>query len=118
MKTATVLLCLAAAAFIGCATDSAGDRNKIEPDPSVQRTLQVGDTSSLWVVSRTVVLANGRTATEKRYTSFRLNSADPSVALVVEGQFLVGLKPGETKVVIEDEDSNLKSDSIAVTVTP
>src|SRR5690606_16077565 len=102
MAKATLFIGLAAAAIIGCAMDSAGDRDKIVADASVQRSLRVGDTSSLWVVSRTVVQANGRTYTEKPYTSFRLNSSDPDVALVVNGQFLVGMKEGVSQVIVED----------------
>lgn len=109
---------LAAAALIGCATDSAADREKIEADASVQRTIQVGDTSSLWVVSRTTVQPNGRTVSDKNYTSFRLNSSDPAVALVIRGQFLVGMKAGESQVTVEDENSNLESDPVTITVVP
>lgn len=110
------LALVSALAFTACATDSPPRKDKIEA-VSPQTSLTVGDTSSHWVVSRTIILANGSVDTKEPYTSFVLSSSEPTVASVVSGQFLTGLKAGTTQVTVHDEDSKLVSEPVTVVVT-
>lgn len=107
---------ISALAFMACTTDVPPKKDKIEP-VSPQTSLSVGDTSSHWVASKTVLLPNGSIDTRVPYTAFELSSSDPTVASVVAGQFLLGLKAGQTQVKVHDENSNLVSDPVTVVVT-
>ena len=101
----------------GCATETQTDRNKLEFG-SNGASLQVGDTSGLWKVSRTIIEANGRESKVETYTYFHLVSSDTTVASVLRNQQLVGRSPGEVSVNAVDDKSALKTEtSIKVTVT-
>jgi hypothetical protein len=101
----------------GCATETQTDRNKLEFG-SNSSALQVGDTSGLWKVSRTIIEANGRENKDDTYTFFHLVSSDTTVASVIRNQQLVGRKPGEVSVKALDDKSKLETEtSIKVTVT-
>lgn len=100
----------------GCATETQTDRNKLEFG-SNGTTLQVGDTSDIWKVSRTIIQTNGRESKEN-YTFFHLVSSDTMVASVIRNQQLVGRAPGEVSVKALDDKSALETEtSIKVTVT-
>ena len=102
----------------GCATETQNDRNKLEFGSNETR-LQVGDTSGLWKVSRTIIQPNGREAKDETYLYFHLVSSDTTVASVIRNQQLVGRKPGTVTVKALDDKSNLETEtSIEVTVTP
>jgi hypothetical protein len=100
----------------GCATETQTDRNKLEFG-SNGTSLQVGDTSDIWKVSRTLIQTNGRESKEN-YTFFHLVSSDTTVASVIRNQQLVGRAPGEVSVKALDDKSKLETEtSIKVTVT-
>ena len=103
----------------GCATETQTDRNKLEFGPGSNSTsLQVGDTTGLWKVSRTIIETNGREKKDETYTFFHLVSSDTTVASVLRNQQLVGRKPGEVSVKALDDKSTLETEtSIKVTVT-
>ncbi|HKP96833.1 MAG TPA: hypothetical protein VJ385_13830 [Fibrobacteria bacterium] len=115
-----ILRALAAGAIgwglFACATDST-DAPKLEIESPGDLSLAVGDTSVLWVVSKTFQDPNGRTTTTKPYTFFTLASSDPGVAKVIRSQQIVGVKAGTAKVVAKDDKSGLVTDSATVTVT-
>jgi hypothetical protein len=101
----------------GCATETQTDRNKLEFG-SNSTNLQVGDTSGLWKVSRTIIEPNGRESKDDTYTFFHLVSSDTTIASVIRNQQLVGRKPGEVSVKALDDKSTLETEtSIKVTVT-
>lgn len=100
----------------GCATEPQKDRNKLEFG-SNSTSLQVGDTSDLWKVSRTIIESNGR-EDKKEYTYFHLVSSDTTVASVIRNQQLVGRAPGEVSITALDDKTTLKTETaIKVTVT-
>lgn len=120
-RHALLAVCLLAslAAVSGCGTDphSKGDSLDIESSP-LPSPFRVGDTSSFWIISKTVILATGRTDKTADYSSYRLVSSDTTVVGVFEGKRLVGRKAGSADVKALDDKSNLVSQSsVKVTVS-
>lgn len=101
--------------IFGCATES-NDPTRMEIVTPGDISLAVGDTSALWVVSKTYVDATGRTVTLKPYTSFSLISSDSTVAKVIRNQQIVGMAEGTATVSAHDDNSSLESET-AATVT-
>lgn len=100
----------------GCATEPQTDRNKLEFG-SNSTSLQVGDTSDLWKVSRTIIRSDGREEKEN-YTFFHLVSSDTTVASVIRNKQLVGRAAGEVSITAFDDKTTLKTETaIKVTVT-
>jgi hypothetical protein len=117
MGMAMVMATGAGLALSGCATETQSGRDKLEFG-SNSATLQVGDTSEQWKVSRTIILPNGREEKDGTYTFFHLVSSDTNVASVIRNQQLVGKTPGEVSVKALDDKSKLETEtSIKVTVT-
>jgi hypothetical protein len=103
--------------LVGCATESKQGKDRIEFGTN-KATLQVGDTSGLWTVSKTLIEPNGRESTTDPYTFFQLESSDTTVASVILKKQLVAKKAGETQITARDEKSALKTENaITVTVT-
>ncbi|MDB5048059.1 MAG: hypothetical protein JWO30_1130 [Fibrobacteres bacterium] len=104
--------------LIGCATDPSKDPTKLEFVSTGNSTLAVGETSPLWVVSKTFVeLGTGKTITTNPYTSFTLVSSDTNVAAVINHQQLIAKKTGSTEVTaFDDKDTKLTTD-IAAKIT-
>lgn len=104
------------AGLVACTTEQ-NDPTKLEFVSTGKATLTVGDTSDLWVLSKTYVDATGRTVTLKPYTYFTLKSSDPNIAFVVHNQQMVALKPGTVNVTASDDKSSLVTEySAAITV--
>jgi hypothetical protein len=104
--------------LIGCATDPPSDPTKLEFVSTGKAILAVGETSPLWVVSKTFVeLGTGRTVTTKPYTSFTLVSSDTNVAAVVNHQQLIARKTGSTEVIAVDDNDTKLTTEIAAKVT-
>ncbi|MBW8889059.1 MAG: hypothetical protein JF616_15000 [Fibrobacteres bacterium] len=105
-------------ALAGCGTEpQKGDSLDIESSP-LPAPFRVGDTSSFWIVSKTVILANGKTSKTADYSAYRLVSSDTTVVGVFEDKRLVGRKAGTAEVKATDTKSNLVSQtSVNVTVT-
>jgi hypothetical protein len=105
--------------MLGCGTDphAKGDTLDIEASP-LPSAFRVGDTSSFWTISKTVILANGRPDRNPDYFSYRLASSDTNVVGIVEDKRLVGRKEGSAEVKAIDTKSNLVSQtSVTVTVS-
>jgi hypothetical protein len=101
----------------GCTTETPPVRDKLEFGSNIT-DLQVGDTTDIWKVSRTIIQPNGRESKDETYTYFHLVSSDTTVASVIRNQQLVGRKPGEVSVKAFDDKSTLVSENaIKVTVT-
>ena len=104
-------------ALTGCGTEAQkGDTLDIESSP-LPSSFRVGDTSSFWIISKTVILANGQTSKTADYSSYRLVSSDTTVVGVFEDKRLVGRKAGTAEVKALDNKSSLVSQtSVNVTV--
>ena len=104
-------------ALTGCGTETQkGDSLDIESSPMAS-PFHVGDTSSFWIVSKTVILANGQTSKTADYSAYRLVSSDTTVVGVFEDKRLVGRKAGTAEVKALDNKSSLSSQtSFTVTV--
>lgn len=103
-------------ALTACGTDpQKGDTLDIESSP-LPSAFHVGDTSSFWIVSKTVILANGKTDKTADYSYYSLASSDTTVVGVFEGKRLVGRKAGSAVVKAVDDKSKLESQT-PVTVT-
>jgi hypothetical protein len=104
-------------ALMGCGTDpQKGDTLDIESSP-LPSPFRVNDTSSFWIVSKTVILANGQSNKTADYSAYQLVSSDTTVVGVFEDKRLVGRKPGTAVVKATDNKSNLVSQtSVNVTV--
>ena len=113
-----VLLPTLSAAILGCGTETQkGDSLDIERSP-LPTPFHIGDTSSFWTISKTVIQADGRSNVTGDYSSYRLVSSDTTVVGVFEEMRLVGRKAGSAEVTARDNKSNLVSQtSVTVNVT-
>ena len=97
MKMRNRLVLLAAfAALSGCGTDphSNGSTLDLETVPTLS-SFHVGDTSGFWLVSKTEVLATGRSQTTDNYPTFHLVSSDTTVVgILQDGRRITALKEG------------------------
>lgn len=119
MKKRILTIAALGALLAGCAVDTEKATNKLEHVSKAPSDFKVGDTTGLWVVSRTIVEANGRSFTDNPYDSFYLVSSDTTVASVIKAKQLVAKKAGETIITARDEKTNLKTeDAVTVTVLP
>jgi hypothetical protein len=116
MKKRILTIAALGAILAGCGVDPEKATNKLEHVSKAPADFNVGDTTGLWVVSRTIVELNGRTTTDDSYDSFYLVSSDTTVATVIRAKQLVAKKAGETSITARDEKSALKTET-AVTVT-
>jgi hypothetical protein len=124
MKMRNRLVLLAAFAFAalsGCGTDphSNGSTLDLETVPTLS-SFHVGDTSGFWIVSKTEVLATGRSQTTDNYPTFHLVSSDTTVVgILQDGRRITALKEGSAEVKALDNKSDLVSQtSVKVTVLP
>ncbi|MDQ3003570.1 MAG: hypothetical protein M3Y08_20220 [Fibrobacterota bacterium] len=118
-KTMLLTIATLGAILAGCAVDTEKASNKLEFVSKAPTDFKVGDTSGLWVVSRTIIEANGRSFTDNPYGTFYLVSSDTNVASVIRAKQLVAKKAGETTITARDEKSTLKTETaVAVTVLP
>lgn len=116
MKTRFLTIAAMSTIIVGCGVDPEKATNKLEFVSKAPADFKVGDTSGLWVVSRTIIEANGRSIPDKTYDSFYLVSSDTNVASVIRAKHLVAKTAGETTITARDEKSTLKTET-AVTVT-
>ena len=103
--------------LIGCSTDPATDPTKLEFVSIGKSTLAIGETSPLWVVSKTFLDANGKTITTNPYTSFTLVSSDTNVAAVINHKQLIAKKEGSTEVTAFDDKRPALTTELATKVT-
>lgn len=121
-KRLALLAAFALASFFGCGTEP--DKNTTTLDIETVPTLSafhVGDTSGFWIVSKTEVLATGRSQKTDNYPSFHLVSSDTTVVgIVQDGQRITALKEGTADVqAVDNKDKQLVSQSsVKVTVLP
>jgi hypothetical protein len=110
------------AALIGCGTEpqSKGSTLDLETVPTLS-SFHVGDTSGFWIVSKTEVLATGRSETTDNYPTFHLVSSDTTVVgIVQDGRRITALKEGTADVkAVDNKDKTVVSQSsVTVTVLP
>lgn len=119
MRKRPILAAFALAAFIGCGTDphTNGSTLDIETVPTLS-SFHVGDTSGFWIVSKTEVLATGRSQKTDNYPTFHLVSSDTTmVGIVQDGRRVTARKEGSAEVKAVDDKSDLVSQSsVKVTV--
>jgi hypothetical protein len=106
-------------AFAGCDGETPPLKDgKLDIESAPSSALKVGDTSSFFIVSKTVVLATGREDKTADYSHYHLVSSDTTVVGVFEDKRLVGRKAGTAAVSAKDDMSSLASEtSVQFTVT-
>src|SRR4051812_32287298 len=99
-KRFAFLAAFALAAFSGCGTEPQDKTSKLDFETVPTLTsFHVGDTSGFWIVSKTEVLATGRSQTTDNYPTFHLVSSDTTVVGIVhDGQRITALKEGSANV--------------------
>lgn len=109
----------ALAAIAGCATETPPSKDGVlEIESAPPLSMKIGDTSSFFTVSKTVLLATGGKDKNPDYSYYHLVSSDTSVVGVFEGKRLIGLQAGSADVKAKDDRSPLESGtSVKITVT-
>lgn len=110
------ILALTSLLFLLNCSDPASNNESLDFSSSAPITLKVGDTSDVFMISKTSFDERGRSSTNSKYKDFSLVIADTTICRVVNLNRITGAKPGETTLNALDNVGHLQSSPITIKV--